>query len=277
VKTKDGHETKNDLKFAISKHHASTMKEEFEQVDEVSKKTLSNYIRKASTDAANHAYTAGGVMFAGQAGYKMGDKGDAINKDAYHALAVKRLKGISKAAQKMSKEEVEQIDELSDALKKRYIKKANKQVDKAENIILNPSNRIYRGAERGNPNAENKYAKADITYHKRLNGIEKAKATMKNEEVEFSAEELARIEAIEKNFDEGIIKKKSDVNEVDMPRLPRVPDSEFPVRLPRVPDSEFPAPVNTGSSPAPNVPNASDKPKISAPALKNETIAKSLK
>jgi hypothetical protein len=72
------------------------MKEEVEQVDEVSKKTLSNYIRKASSDAANHAYTAG-----------MGDKGDAINKDAYHALAVKRLKGVSKAAQKMSKEEVE--------------------------------------------------------------------------------------------------------------------------------------------------------------------------
>jgi len=99
VKTKDGHETKNDLKFAISKHHASAMKEEVEQVDEVSKKTLSNYIRKASSDAANHAYTAG-----------MGDKGDAINKDANHQKATSRLKGISKASQKLAKEEVEFSD-----------------------------------------------------------------------------------------------------------------------------------------------------------------------
>jgi len=64
------------------------------------------------------------------------------------------------------------------------------------------------------------------------------------------------------------MKKKSDVNEADMPRMPRVPPSEFPVRMPRVPDwsSDISAPVNTGSSPAPNVPNVSVKPKISAPA-----------
>ena len=43
---------------------AASQKEEVEhveeeQIDEVSKDTLQKYIRKASTDAANHAYTAG--------------------------------------------------------------------------------------------------------------------------------------------------------------------------------------------------------------------------
>jgi len=365
---KSAYKTVEKRQAGIAKATDKLTKEEVEQVDEVSKDTLQHYIRLASTDAANHAYTAG----KGAHG-KM-----TINKDAYHALADKRLKGISKAAQKLAKEEVEDIHEIGDTPRgqkalKSYTKKANKQVDKAEDIILNPSNRIYRGAERGNSNAENKYAKADITYHKRLSGIDAAKKRMKEEvesieelskgamksyvkqvdkkgesdkrseglavaskkiakqetnrtlqravnkigntpisktkasdahkydasrqelkgrgihnfagrrtryeEVEFSAEELARIEAIAKNFDEGIIKKKSDVNEADMPRMPRVPTSEFPVRMPRVPDwsSDISAPVNTGSSPAPNVPNASDKPKISAPAPKNETIAKRLK
>jgi hypothetical protein len=47
VKTKDGHETKNNLTFAISKHHASAMKEEVEQIDELSDKTLQSYRTKA--------------------------------------------------------------------------------------------------------------------------------------------------------------------------------------------------------------------------------------
>jgi hypothetical protein len=76
------------------------MKEEVEEIEELSKKTMSNYIRKASSDAANQAYTAG-----------MGDEGEKINKDEYHAKAVKRLKGISAASQKLAKEEAESVDE----------------------------------------------------------------------------------------------------------------------------------------------------------------------
>jgi hypothetical protein len=77
---------------------------EDEQIDEVSKDTLQHYIRRASTDAANHAYTAG----KGAHG-KM-----TINKDAYHAMADKRLRGISKAAQKLAKEEAQfSADELA--------------------------------------------------------------------------------------------------------------------------------------------------------------------
>jgi hypothetical protein len=54
VKTKDGHETKNNLTFAISKHHASAMKEEVEQVDEISDTTLQSYRTKAMAHKASH-------------------------------------------------------------------------------------------------------------------------------------------------------------------------------------------------------------------------------
>jgi len=96
---KSAYKTVEKRQAGIAKATDKLTKEEAEQVDEVSKKTLSNYIRKASSDAANHAYTAG-----------MGDKGDAINKDANHQKATSRLKGISKASQKLAKEEVEFSD-----------------------------------------------------------------------------------------------------------------------------------------------------------------------
>jgi hypothetical protein len=54
VKTKDGHETKNNLTFAISKHHASAMKEEVEQVDEISDTTLKSYRTKAMQHRMGH-------------------------------------------------------------------------------------------------------------------------------------------------------------------------------------------------------------------------------
>jgi len=85
-KERHGYETGEDAKVY----------EEAEQIDELKKKTMSNYIRRASSDAANYAYTAG-----------MKDFGKGINKDEYHDKATKRLKGISMAAQKLAKEDVE--------------------------------------------------------------------------------------------------------------------------------------------------------------------------
>ena len=83
-------------------------------------------------------------------------------------------------------EEIEQIDEIGDtkagqkALKS-YTKKANRQVEKSKKILFNPLHPVYRSAEKGNPKGEEKYAEADITYHKRLDGISSAKKRIKEE------------------------------------------------------------------------------------------------
>jgi hypothetical protein len=117
VKTKDGHETKNNLTFAISKHHASAMKEEVEQIDELSKKTLGSYVTKASDKAATHTGAA--------AHYGSGGTGNNPAKMAVHqAIATKRKMGIQKAVDKLTKEEVEQIDELSSTTLQSYRTKA---------------------------------------------------------------------------------------------------------------------------------------------------------
>jgi hypothetical protein len=78
-------------------------KEEVEELDELSKDTLGSYIKKA-----NYA--------GGMADFKHGRiadrRGDSKEKTALAATSHKRTKGISTAVDKLSKEEVESIDEV---------------------------------------------------------------------------------------------------------------------------------------------------------------------
>ena len=78
-------------------------KEEVEELDELSKDTLGSYIKKA-----NYA--------GGMADFKHGriadKRGDSKEKTALAATSHKRTKGISTAVDKLSKEEVEQMDEV---------------------------------------------------------------------------------------------------------------------------------------------------------------------
>jgi hypothetical protein len=78
-------------------------KEEVEELDELSKNTLGSYIKKA-----NYA--------GGMADFKHGriadKRGDSKEKTALAATSHKRTKGISTAVDKLSKEEVEQMDEV---------------------------------------------------------------------------------------------------------------------------------------------------------------------
>jgi hypothetical protein len=69
-------------------------KEEVEQIDELKKSTLASYAKKATNSMDTHAYHA----------YRHQDDGDYDKKE-------KRKQGISKAVDRLAKEEVEQIDE----------------------------------------------------------------------------------------------------------------------------------------------------------------------
>jgi hypothetical protein len=67
--------------------------EEVEQIDELSKKTLGSYVKKASQSVQGHTVTA-------ITGHHKGDH----NQFGKHAvLASKRLRGIGKAADKLTK------------------------------------------------------------------------------------------------------------------------------------------------------------------------------
>jgi len=94
-------------------------KEEIEAIDELSNATLGSYVKKATNQAFNKGFAGGANLSRGQEHEKEGEA--QVNK------AVKRVIGVNKAVNKMTKEEVEELDELSNRMLKSYANKANKQ------------------------------------------------------------------------------------------------------------------------------------------------------
>lgn len=121
------------------KSNVGVMKED--QLDELSKGTLASYIKKASHDIATKSAATG--RYAERAnkeqdarkkgdysGYQQGRKDNAF-ADKMFAKSWKRRANIALAADKLAKEET-QLDEVSDKLKARYVKKAEKDKSHAE-------------------------------------------------------------------------------------------------------------------------------------------------
>ena len=79
--------------YSVEELEDFMMSEEFEQLDELSKKTLGSYVKKASGKLASHGINMVGSL----------EKSDVKNA-AYHGTKIdKRQKGISKAVDKITK------------------------------------------------------------------------------------------------------------------------------------------------------------------------------
>jgi len=148
-------------------------KEDIEQVDELSKKTLHSYVNKAAFDVGSNAHA---VASAGSNVGKIIKPLDQLNK---------RLRGIDKAAGKMAKEEVEEIDELSKATLGSYVKKAHRQAVDLQRKQTNYE-RIANDDDE-DPRAQKVYThmanKADVKRATRTIGLQKAVAKLTKEEV----------------------------------------------------------------------------------------------
>jgi hypothetical protein len=94
-------------------------KEEVEQIDELSKKTLSSYAKKATSSMR-------GVAASAEVTGSL-DRDDPHYKK-YSDRTLKRVAGVEKAVDRLAKEEVEQIDELSKKTLGNYIKSASHDV-----------------------------------------------------------------------------------------------------------------------------------------------------
>ena len=107
-KEKEGHEDEKEDKAMIKKmvKKDALKTEEVEQIDEISKDTLKSYVKKASTDAGTD-----------QLKMVRKDKDDKVKTGApkegpdYRNIGKQREKGISKALDKLTKEEMESIEE----------------------------------------------------------------------------------------------------------------------------------------------------------------------
>lgn len=123
--------------------------EEVEQIDEISKKTLGSYINKAAADRAWNAFKRGGNA---EAGRKIPEK--VYKKDT------NRMVGIGRATERLTKEEVEQIDEISKKTLGSYATKALQRGDIAARMSHSDSDEMDKIAS------------------KRLGGVKKAVGKM---------------------------------------------------------------------------------------------------
>lgn len=86
--------------------------EEYEQLDEISKKTLGSYISKAANDIGFHMYDAGSAaqrQVSSRMGGKEPDNSDFKGAHASRMKAVKRLHGVQKATKRLTKESVDEM------------------------------------------------------------------------------------------------------------------------------------------------------------------------
>lgn len=149
--------------------------EEVEELDELSKKTLGSYIKKASDNA---------ITAVDDSHIKGTNKGTAYGQ------AIKRSKGIAKATDRLTKEEVE-LDEVSASTLGSYIRKASKgkeaayksredALDNDDGETARKMGRLARKREKGADMAMDKlkgtrYAKVHATEEADLDEAKKAK------------------------------------------------------------------------------------------------------
>jgi len=164
-----------------------------ELIAELSGGTLVNYIKKASTSAAHSAHVSGRV-------------GKKSEPGEYHEkIRNKRLNGIKKAADKLAKEQAEQvyqaiedveieqiaeelIQEIGKGTLASYIKKASGNAAANAELSNNLMHLSHREREAGLKNSSEKKAKAaqaksNIAF-KRLDGIKKAVDKLAKEQAE---------------------------------------------------------------------------------------------
>jgi hypothetical protein len=145
-------------------------------VNELSKKTLGSYIKKASDSSAYDA---------NMQGYKSGLNHSKFNNSEVGKVEKKRSSGISKAIGRLTQEDTEQLDELSKDTLKSYIKKGTRSA----NSLSKRADKSYDKSRYAfapssiDKHAENS-AKYDADSNKRRVGVDKAKGRLTQEDTE---------------------------------------------------------------------------------------------
>ena len=165
--------TDAERKERARKYREKMKKEEVEQVDEISKATMGRYINKAKDSIDNTSYRSGikdGTAISSSTPYK--------SNNPLEKKLTKRHKGISMAVKKLTKEESENLDELSKATMGRYINKAatkmgSQGVTAGLKIAADEkSSKNFKDMgkrEKGISRAVNKLTKEDIDAVKQMN------------------------------------------------------------------------------------------------------------
>ena len=198
------YKSNNPLEKKLSKRHKGIetavkklTREESEQIDELSKKTLGSYVKKAK-DQMSRSDQIAGIELGRRSdlGARVGNVERKHNK-----RASKRYFGIDKAVDKLTKEDAEQIDELSKKTLGSYVKKAS-GAERPKNVMSQKSVPIttiaaYQGDSEtghfGKRFNQATYDKAERLRKNRETGIKTAVNKLTKEEIEMIEAKLAGV------------------------------------------------------------------------------------
>ena len=183
----------------LVKRGESLKTEEVEQIDELSKATLGSYIKKAKTQMSRSDTVAGRL-----AGERMKGGKPSAQERKHSDRANKRYFGIDKAVDKLTKEEVEQLDELSPKTLGSYVSKA------ARSAGSNIAGAVASGMANGNKDDQRSMGR---NYAKRLKGIDTAAKKLTKEEVINRVVEKYVPEVEEVPLDEQLVAKIENLSE----------------------------------------------------------------
>jgi hypothetical protein len=181
---KNGKVDAHDFKLLRKKKKVA---EEAEQIDELEKKTLGSYIKKASgAEQPKNVMSPKNVPLTKIAAYQgdseTGHFGSRFNQATYdkaERLRKNRETGIKRATDKLTKEEVEELEELSKKTLGSYVKKAKDQLSRSDHISGIELGMRHMGAK---PTArERQHSKRA---NKRYFNIDKAVDKLTKEEVQ---------------------------------------------------------------------------------------------
>jgi hypothetical protein len=192
--------------------------EAVEPIDEISKKTLGSYIKKAKDDLGNREAEVTRNRYVDPRGVK-----DPVKHN--NTLLMKRAKrrdNINKAVDKLTKEEVEQIDELSKKTLGSYVNKAAADVGYIQRDITSGSVKDpeYKSLSRMRKNRKAGIARAVTSLTKEqaeddmpASPDEKSMAMSQAKFIEYVAEEIKEYIEKDKPFPEWMQNKLSSLHE----------------------------------------------------------------
>jgi len=182
------------------------MKEDLGQIDELSKTTLGSYIKKATNDKADRAY--GNGWWDSRGGRTTYPPKDTPIENKTEVDQKQRNAGIKRAVNKLTREDIEQIDELSKTTLGSYIKKAAD--DKSKTAY--DHGYIDYANDGDKPERVSMYDKVELGQKRRNAGIKRAVNKLTREEQDINAINGVKMSTIdEKHMTEPEMKKREEI------------------------------------------------------------------
>jgi histone H3/H4 len=176
--------------FSLEEIQDFMMSEDFDQLDELSKKTLGSYVDKAKQSVVDTKRAAGQAAHQAFKNEKRSPSAQIKHlnaRDALNAAAKKREAGISKANARLANEAVEELDELSKKTLGSYVKSAADRATHNRRMAVTSWERADRETDDNEKEKFNNFGQSQFKkYKNRITGVGRAVDRLTKEDLDFT-------------------------------------------------------------------------------------------